>query len=69
LLTFAVVLCQDKKLNYNDRYFFKDQGKKHSRTGGSARLFNAEVWKKSNILLSSLSGQSTRINKYKKGKQ
>jgi len=22
------VLCQDKKLNYNGRYFFEDQGEK-----------------------------------------
>ena len=58
------VLCPDKNLNYNDRYFFKGQGKKHSRTGGSARLFNAEIWKKNNILLSSLSGQSTNFNQF-----
>ncbi len=42
-LSILLVLCQDKMLNYNGRYFFKDQGKKRSRTGGSARLFNAEI--------------------------
>jgi len=53
-----IVLCPDKKLNYIDHYFFKDQSKKHSRTGGSERLFNAEIWKKNHISSSSLSGHS-----------
>jgi len=64
------VLCSNKKLNYNERYFFKDQGKKpasptvgRAGTGvavATASIFNEEIWKKNNISLSSLSGQSTR---------
>jgi hypothetical protein len=54
------VLCPENKLNYNGSNFFKDQGEKRSRTGGSASIFNDEIWKKNNILLSSFSGQSTK---------
>jgi len=39
--------------------FFKDQDKKHSRGGGSARLIKDEIWIKNNISSSSLSGQSS----------
>ena len=55
------MLCPENKLNYNGSYFFKDQGEKRSRTGGSASIFNEEIWKKNHILLSSFSGQSTII--------
>ncbi|MBK9253910.1 MAG: hypothetical protein IPM42_00330 [Saprospiraceae bacterium] len=61
LLVLELVLCQDKELNYNGSYFFKDQGKKHRHSRAMASIFNADIWKKNNISLSYLSGQSTRI--------
>ncbi|MBC7884670.1 MAG: hypothetical protein H7X99_04305 [Saprospiraceae bacterium] len=54
-----LVLCPDKDLNYNGSYFFKDQGKKHRHSIAMASIFNADIWKKNNISLNFLFGQST----------
>jgi len=64
-----LVLCLDKKLNYNGRYFFEDQGEKPAsptvgRAGAdvavaTASIFNADIRIKNNISLSSLFRQST----------
>jgi hypothetical protein len=55
------VLCQDKKLNNNGRFFLKIKAKNADLAVATASIFNVDIRKKNNISLSSLSSQSNRI--------